>query len=168
MISLLLVAVSVTIWLQYKTRLELRRDRQKTERLDELRQRHCAKVYDGWVQSTYIEFMKNFAETRGLDYMNVVAAMPKLAELKPDDIQIAPWDTPNDFIRRGRAAEIVFQSHPDVELVHSAIKKIDAAKTKVASTERCRRCSGTGEFRTSWGVDGICYACEGTGARKQP
>jgi hypothetical protein len=34
--------------------------------------------------------------------------------------------------------------------------------------ERCTRCSGTGEFRTSWGVDGICYACGGTGVRKQP
>jgi hypothetical protein len=126
MIFLLLVAVSVTIWLQYKTRLELRQDRQKTERLDELRERQCAKVYNGWVQSTYFEFMKKCAETRGLDYMDVVTAMPKLAELKPDDVQIAPWDTPNDFIRRGRAGEIVFQSHPDYELVLAAIKKIDA------------------------------------------
>jgi hypothetical protein len=65
--------------------------------------------------------------------MNVVAAMPKLTELKSDDIEIAPWDTPNDFIRRGRAGEIVFQSHPDYELVLAAIKKIDAAKTKEAS-----------------------------------
>jgi hypothetical protein len=111
MISLLLVAVSVTIWLQYQTRLELRRDRQKAERLDGLRERQCTKVYNGWVQSTYFEFMKQFAETRGLDYMDIVAAMPKLAELKPDDVQITPWDTPNDFIRRGRAGEIVFMPH---------------------------------------------------------
>ncbi len=35
-------------------------------------------------------------------------------------------------------------------------------------TERCIRCSGTGNFRTSWGLDGICYTCGGTGVRKQP
>jgi hypothetical protein len=42
------------------------------------------------------------------------------------------------------------------------------SRATVTGTERCTRCSGTGEFRTSWGVDGICCACGGTGVRKQP
>jgi tetratricopeptide (TPR) repeat protein len=42
------------------------------------------------------------------------------------------------------------------------------SRATVTGAERCTRCSGTGEFRTSSGVDGICYACGGTGVRKQP
>jgi len=41
------------------------------------------------------------------------------------------------------------------------------SRTTVTGTERCTRCSGTGDFRTSWGLDGICYTCGGTGVRKQ-
>ena len=49
---------------------------------------------------------------------------------------------------------------PDSEFAESS--------ATLTATERCRRCSGTGEFRTSWGLEGICYACGGTGVRKQP
>ena len=42
------------------------------------------------------------------------------------------------------------------------------SRATVAGTERCTRCSGTGEFRTSLGLDGICYVCGGTGVRRQP
>jgi hypothetical protein len=41
------------------------------------------------------------------------------------------------------------------------------SRATVTGTERCTRCSGTGDFRTSWGIDGICYTCGGTGIRKQ-
>ena len=41
-------------------------------------------------------------------------------------------------------------------------------RATVTGTERCTRCRGTGDFRTSWGLDGICYTCGGTGVRKQP
>jgi hypothetical protein len=127
MIFLLLVAVGVTIWLQYKTRVELRRDRERAERLEELSQRRCVEIYDAWVHTRYNEFIEDFAKTRGFDYMKVVDAMPKLGEMTLDDIPWSPWDTPNDFISRGKAGEIYWESHPDSGLVKDAIKKIDGA-----------------------------------------
>ena len=35
-----------------------------------------------------------------------------------------------------------------------------------AVEQKCTRCSGTGEWRSCFGLDGICYACGGTGKRR--
>lgn len=40
-------------------------------------------------------------------------------------------------------------------------------QTHHAHDEKCTRCNGTGEWRGYLGLDGICYACGGTGKRRQ-
>jgi hypothetical protein len=118
-VYLLLAMIIVLLWLERRARQKTEKRAEKMERSRELA---CLQVYNGWIYRNWLDFVKNYSEEQGLDYMALVSGI-ELRDLTEDEVKITPWDTPETIRQQGKEGLLPWQVHPDQQEIKQKFEK---------------------------------------------